>query len=365
MGLFCFEFFFWGGRMCKVITSKDSPERDANQRSRIPWNSQKVFFQTKVTSTFWFDRSGGIPTILLVDFFGIPTSFWTQGIVFFRYAKPFCLRCVMRHLPEKKGVNNSKLGGGRSLGGPLPGKAPKGCAFEIPNSHGSGGHWQVQESKHFCEASVKTISIPRVIQRETQKPTERNEHSTLPTYCWSLKSCEPVEVGTLFPLFTGFYTSQVVGLGISEPSTVLPPFRHPPTHPKHLAPGPWRGPLWGTIEESREWCGDLVLSVFFGVRKQGNLWLHQMSWVHICWGHLARTAVGLLGIMGLNFEWSTFVILKIFNGWITKGQRLIFWDVVFGVWPGYKLGSIPTKGFQMLSGARYRAGDDGYFEMRS
>ena len=31
----------------------------------------------------------------------------------------------------------------------------------------------------------------------------------------------PVEVGSFIPLFTRFYASQVVGNGISEPSTVL------------------------------------------------------------------------------------------------------------------------------------------------
>jgi len=37
------------------------------------------------------------------------------------------------------------------------------------------------------------------------------------TYCWWFRNPPPVEVGSLS---TGFYTSQVVGLGISEPSAV-------------------------------------------------------------------------------------------------------------------------------------------------
>ena len=174
----------------------------------------KGFFQTKVTSSFWFDKSGGFPTNCLVDFLASQFLFGHKESYLFDMQNRFVCVASCDVTREKKGGKLNPSWGGRSLR-----RSPTDLEV-IDRSRNLNIFVKLRSRRSQFHGSSKG--------RPENRPKEMNtQHSRHTVDRWN--PANQLRLVVYSHYFTGFYTSQVVGLGISEPSTVLPPFSHPPT----------------------------------------------------------------------------------------------------------------------------------------
>ena len=130
MGLFCFE-FFWGGRMCKVITSKDSPERDAINGQGYPEILKRFFFKQKSLQHFGLTVLEAFQRFCW-SIFWHPNFFLDTRNRIFSICKTVLFALRHATFTRKKRGKQLQVGGGEKFGGSLAGKSPQGLCF--PNS---------------------------------------------------------------------------------------------------------------------------------------------------------------------------------------------------------------------------------------